>query len=170
MSTPTAWEAFEDALALAEVGAWTWDPGSGDMQWSNHLYDLLGRDHDAAAPSLDRLIECLHADDRDRIRQAIQDVSAQNAATEVECRYVSHNAEGTRWMRMKIVPETDDTTPVQRVVGTVRDITSRKRAEAQLGRLRELGCRYAQGYLFARPMPAAAFEEFFEEKTPFPSF
>ncbi len=130
MSTPTAWEAFEEALTLAEVGAWAWDPDSGDVQWSDHLYDLLGTDRDEAAPSLDGLIECLHADDRDRIRQAIRDVSAQDAATEVECRYVSPDAAGTRWMRMKIVPDTDDTTPVQRVVGTVRDITARKQAEA----------------------------------------
>lgn len=131
MSTPISWEAFEDALTLAEVGAWTWDPDSGDVQWSDHLYDLLGTDPDGAASSLDGLIECLHADDRDRIRQAIQDVPAQNVATEVECRCVSHNAAGVRWIRMKIVPETDDTTPVQRVVGTVRDITSRKHAEAE---------------------------------------
>ncbi|MFB6278738.1 MAG: putative bifunctional diguanylate cyclase/phosphodiesterase [Salinibacter sp.] len=131
MSAPTAWEAFEEALTLAEVGAWAWDPDSGDVQWSDHLYDLLGTDPDGAPPSLDGLIECLHADDRDRIRRAIQDVSAQNAATEVEGRYVSQNTEGIRWMRMKIVPETDDTTPVQRVVGTVRDITSRKHAKAE---------------------------------------
>ena len=38
--------------------------------------------------------------------------------------------------------------------------------EAQLARLRELGCDFGQGYLFAPPLEATALERFLEEHTP----
>lgn len=132
MSALTSWEAFGDALALADVGVWTWDATSGDVHWSDQLYELLGKEKSEVSASLDGLTECLYPDeDRDRIRQTIRDASAQNTAAEVECRYAPAPAAAGRWLHMKILPETADAPPIQRVVGIVRDITPRKRAEME---------------------------------------
>ena len=34
----------------------------------------------------------------------------------------------------------------------------------QLVELKEMGCNYAQGYLFARPMPVKEFEKFMQDQ------
>ena len=52
-----------------------------------------------------------------------------------------------RWMNLSVVAEGVET----------RD---------QLERLRDIGCDYVQGYFFAKPMPAAEFEELLKKQTP----
>ncbi|HRD99731.1 MAG TPA: EAL domain-containing protein, partial [Ilumatobacteraceae bacterium] len=59
--------------------------------------------------------------------------------------------------------DAEDTTIVEAVVNLGRSLGLRVVAEGvetplQLSRLREMGCAYAQGYLFGRPRPAALIE------------
>lgn len=131
MSAPTTWEAFEDALALADVGVWTWAPSTDDMRWSDRLYTLFEMDPDGDPPSPDKLIGRIHVDDRKRVRRLMEETSPHDEACETECRYVPHNSEEARWLRMKVLPKMTKAIPSQRVVGLVWDITSRKQAERE---------------------------------------
>lgn len=131
MSAPTTWEAFKDALALADVGVWTWAPSTNEMRWSDRLYTLFEMDPDGEPPSPDTLIERIHVDDRKRVRRLMGEPPPHEEASETECRYVPHNSEEAGWLRMKILPETTEAIPSQRVVGLVWDITSRKQAERE---------------------------------------
>jgi PAS domain S-box-containing protein len=45
---------LEAAQRVAHVGSWTWDPASGDMQWSSEVFRIFGLEEAATAPTLEQ--------------------------------------------------------------------------------------------------------------------
>jgi PAS domain S-box-containing protein len=63
---------LREGEALAHVGRWLWDVGTGSVQWSEELHRIHGVDPLEFAGTLDAHLERIHPDDRDRIRAGME--------------------------------------------------------------------------------------------------
>ena len=85
---------------------------------------------DAGPDSEAQWLARIHPDDRDRIVVALaRELQGENF--DEEYRYTTPNGE-LRWLRSRAFPLLDGMGKVVRVVGTVENITERKRTEAAL--------------------------------------
>lgn len=122
------------AQEVAGVGTWEWDPDADAFLWSPEQYGLLAAPAPAgAAPAMETFLACVHADDRDRVRETARQALA-TGEYEVEFRLLRPARDGsweTRWLigRGRRMPA-----PAGRlglILGIHMDITVRKEAEAR---------------------------------------
>ena len=66
-----------ESEALAHVGSWLWDVGSGAVQWSDEFHRIHGVDPLDFDGTFESHIVSVHADDRGRVRAGLE----QSAAT-----------------------------------------------------------------------------------------
>jgi diguanylate cyclase (GGDEF)-like protein/PAS domain S-box-containing protein len=123
----------EETLALAQtaanLGSWTHDLDSGEATWSNELYALCGIEpHEPVTPAL---LWCfVHADDRLALEAALEVAREERRPFVVDARLI--RADGReRWVQHRGLYRYSERGPIQ-LIGTVLDITARKRAEAQI--------------------------------------
>jgi len=124
-----SWDAFEDALALADVGAWTWVPSTDRMRWSDRLSELLGGAPENEPPSLHHFLDRVHSNDQADVEEQLRTVVSKESTAELECR-VLPDPEELRWLQMTVFPASCASTPVAQVVGTVHDVTDHEQAKA----------------------------------------
>ncbi|HHM05900.1 MAG TPA: EAL domain-containing protein [Gammaproteobacteria bacterium] len=141
----TARKAAEDALhksnarlaqaqRIAQLGNWDWDVVSGELVWSDEVYRIFGLKPGATAPTHEGFLAAVHPDDREFV------VSAINKALHgVEPYSVEHRIRlpdgSQRLVHEQGEVSFDAEGRPQRIVGTVQDITARKRAEERLNYL-----------------------------------
>ncbi|GAB3668129.1 PAS domain S-box protein [Halopiger thermotolerans] len=129
---------LEAATEAGAVGTWEWDVREDRMVVSTTFAETFGIDPAAARDgvSLDRFLEAIHEDDRDRVERQIE--AALESCGDYEAEYRVRNADGERrWLVARGRVECDaDGEPV-RFPGAVTDITERKRAQLQLERTNE---------------------------------
>ena len=104
---------------------------TGAVEWSDHMYDLLGVDRATVVPGLDSFLAALHPDDRDMVHEAAMRNRDGFSVNPMEFRARRHD--GTiRWLSWAadLLHSRDGT--AEAVVATVHDITERKRAEGEL--------------------------------------
>ena len=115
---------------LSRTASWRLQLPEGGMQWSAQLFDILGLDREREAPSYRSFTERMHPDDRPRFAQAVQRASDENTHFSCEARivipgqpikYVQALGEGRR-----------DAAGNVEFIGTVMDLTERKRTEQAL--------------------------------------
>lgn len=99
------------------------------MTWSDRLYELLGLSPDDRSPSLEQFLARIASDDRSRVRRLLHDTTPPGKASAIECRYAP---DASRWLRLEIVPEAGAAVAPDRIVGTVQDVTQRKRLRRRL--------------------------------------
>jgi PAS domain S-box-containing protein len=117
------------AQALARTGSYEWDLRTNAVAWSAELYRVFGIDP-GAPMSLERVLELMHPDDRDRLR----------ASTERSCRGGGAFSEEFRIARPDgavVIVEGHSEGIVEdgrvvRLEGTVQDVTERRQAEERL--------------------------------------
>ncbi|WP_253737736.1 ATP-binding response regulator [Halohasta salina] len=128
-------DLFRKAQALANVGAWEYDPVSGNIYFSEEIYNIYGVDTDYD-PDPDADIERFyHPDDRDTVRTATRRALDVGEEYDIEVRITA--ADGTeKWIRTRGKPEFTDGT-CQRVRGTIQDITDQKQRERELRQQKE---------------------------------
>ena len=129
-------ERLKLALEASSDGLWDWDVQANTAHFSPRWKAILGYADDELADSFETWYQRLHPEDQPRARAA-QQAHFDDPARAYEPEYRMRHKNGN-WVwiqsRGKVV-ERDAAGQPQRMVGTITDITARKRAEAERERL-----------------------------------
>lgn len=123
-------QRFQLALEAAGfVGSWDWDVGQdrvyADASFS-HAYGVSAEEGEAGLP-IDRFIEGIHPEDRDRVTARINE--AVTGACEFIEEYRLLHADGERWVLARGHCSHDNTGQPEHFNGVAIDITERRSAE-----------------------------------------
>ena len=133
------------AVEAAELGTLRWDTVRGRVTGSARAAQLLvwnasGSHDNESEANAREILDVVHADDRERLIDALRHSLADGTPLDVEFRVVAPGS-SPRWIRMTgRVPQLNKETPAGLIYGVVADIEPRKAAEAERAELlRRLG-------------------------------
>ncbi|MCX6902176.1 MAG: response regulator, partial [Verrucomicrobia bacterium] len=125
------------AQRIGHIGSWESDPAAGTLVWSEEVYRIFGCDPAAFVPTREAFIQLVHAEDRARVRDAVAESIRNGADYELEHRI--RRSDGTeRVVHEKGCFLRDASGKAGRLVGTVQDITERKKLEMQFLRAQRM--------------------------------
>jgi PAS domain S-box-containing protein len=121
-------------LQASGTGTWEWDLVADTMDWSPEVIALHGLEEGGHPAGLGAWLDLVHPDDRRLVRTAIREAMRTDETYDVEFRVA--RPDGTeRWAHsVGRLIRGPDGHPV-RMLGTTRDITDRKLAEAERDRV-----------------------------------
>ncbi len=116
--------------ALGEI-VYEWTPEVDEVIWAGDCQRILGYSADEMGDTTAVWEEKIHPDDRDRVRQDMQ--NALRAQRNLESEYRFRQKDGVyRWMHDRSVLTLDEQGKLEKVVGVFLDIDERKRTEEAL--------------------------------------
>ena len=129
----------EERLTLAadsaNFGIWEWNLSKDEIRVSPSRRGLLGLPSSGAIRFED-YISRVHAEDRDRVRQAIQNAVEERKVYDSEFRVVLPNS-SVRWMTARGTVQVNSSGDPVRLLGISVDVTARKQAELQAQQQRD---------------------------------
>src|SRR5215472_2414397 len=123
-----------EAQRLSQTGIWAWNPATGDIRyWSEMCYCVLGFDPAGPLPRFEEFFQRLNPDDQAASRGRFEKAIRDKADFELDYRVV-HPEKGIRDIHVVGHAVLLGSSNLE-FVGTVIDITERKRAEQELRQL-----------------------------------
>lgn len=121
---------LESAERIAKIGSWEFTPETGELRWSDNLFRLFGLEPGSIIPTTQFVLEMTHPDDRDRRARWVEQLREGAMNGGIDYRII--RADGAiRHLRLTLAEIHEDGRP-RRVLGTVQDITDRRRAESEI--------------------------------------
>ena len=122
--------SLAEAQKMAHIGNWEWDLVTGEIHWSDETYRIFGLKPKEFEITYNSFLSYVSSDDREYVDNAIK--RAQNGERySIEFRIVSADGvEHTVHEEGKVAFDKKNT-PI-RMIGTIQDITERKKAEEKI--------------------------------------
>jgi PAS domain S-box-containing protein len=120
-----------DAQKLSHTGSWAWCLTDGIRYWSDECYRVLGFDPREGVPQFEEFFQRIHPEDQVRHWEDAQRVISEKVDVEVEYRII-HPSGAVRDIRSTGHPVLSASGDLIELVGTVIDVTERKRSEEEL--------------------------------------
>ena len=143
-----ALRANEERLALAVESAgmatWDWNLLTGQMVWSDELFDLLGYQPGAIVPTFDNWKAHIHQDDASRVVQELERSHQTRSRYLSDYRILRHGSGEFVWVAARGRYLYDDSHTPIRMIGGLFNINHRKQSEAQIQRLLEEARRHEE--------------------------
>jgi PAS domain S-box-containing protein len=121
----------EERLTLAadsaNFGVWEWNLSKDEVQVTPSRREVLGYPSSGAI-RFEHFISRVHTEDRDRVRQAIQNAIEERKVYDSEFRVVLPNG-SVRWMTARGTVQVNSSGDPVRLLGVSIDVTARKQAE-----------------------------------------
>ncbi|TAJ10419.1 MAG: PAS domain S-box protein [Nitrospirae bacterium] len=120
--------SLAEAQRIACLGNWDWDIVTDELRWSDEIYRMFGLSPKQFGATYEAFLKCVHPDDRAFVQRSVQAALVNGVPYSIDHRI--QLADGT----VRVVHEQAEVTrneggqPV-RMVGTVQDVTERRRAE-----------------------------------------
>jgi PAS domain S-box-containing protein len=119
-----------EAQRLSHTGSWAWTPATGGIRyWSEECYRVLGFDLHGGRPRFETFFQRIHPDDQAKNRETAETALREKADFEQDYRIVHPGGE-IRDIHVVGHPVLSPSGDLVEFVGTVMDVTERKRAEA----------------------------------------
>jgi len=126
-----------EAQRLSHTGSWAWSPPPGDIRyWSEECFRVQGFDPKGGQPSFEVFLQSVHPDDQARIVEVIERAVSGEVEFEFDYRIIHPGGE-IRYARSVGHPILGPTGALVEYVGTIIDVTDRRKAEEERERLRE---------------------------------
>lgn len=122
-----------EAQRIAHIGSWDWNILTNDESWSDELFRITGWEP-KRAHTLDAFLQLVHPEDRQRVKEVIENSQKQYQPYSLDHRIVRSDGKELILHRQAEVFLDDNGKPV-RMLGTVQDITDIRRAEAERDQL-----------------------------------
>lgn len=131
-------EALERIQEVAHVGVWVWTILTGDLEWTDEIYRIFGRQREQFEPTYEHFLETIHPQDRDAVAAAVNSAVAGEAVYSIEHRLVRPDGQ-IYWVHERGRVDRSETGEPVRMLGTVYDISAIRAAkEERLGYARLL--------------------------------
>lgn len=122
--------ALKNAQQIAHLGSWTFDPDEGQVTLSDEMVRICGMDGVQNSCTFDDLRDRVHPDDRELLDGAVKKTLETGTGYELELRLV--RKDGVRTVLSRGHARNRGTGNGNLLIGTLLDITERKRAEEAL--------------------------------------
>ena len=125
---------LNEAQAMAGLGYWFWDVKTGNVEWSGEVFKIFGLDPSSFTPHIDSILALSPwPEDHERDRELIGKAVASRDQGAYEQRFLRPDG-SMGFYYSTFQGKYDDTGGLVAIVGTVLDITERKRADQALRR------------------------------------
>jgi PAS domain S-box-containing protein len=115
------------AQQIAKVGSWEWDVKSEKVYWSDEMYRIYGVEN-GTEPSNDLVRELIYPEDSGIFEKAMKDLLDNKPPEYIEYRIIKPGGE-IAYVQVTAEAQHNDNGDAVRLIGTVQDITERKRSE-----------------------------------------
>jgi len=119
---------LKEAQQTAHMGHWDLDLQNNVLNWSDEVYRLFGLEPQEFSATYEAFLEHVHPDDREFVNRAYGESVNNRKGYEIEHRIVLKNGE-IRYVNERCFTEYAEDGKALRSLGTVLDITERKRAD-----------------------------------------
>jgi len=120
-----------EAQRLTHIGSWAWNVRTDGLFWSQEIFRIYDYDPQKNAPTWPQFLERVHPEDRPQIEQRAKMETTQKGWVDSQADFRIVLPDGTiKHLHSIARPVMDESGQIAEVVGTVMDVTERKRAEA----------------------------------------
>jgi PAS domain S-box-containing protein len=126
----TSEERLKLALSATLTGVWEWNIRTNEVFWSQECYDIVGMDS-STEKTLEGFQKVVHPDDLDRFNGTVQHSLSHKTQFAIEFRTITPRGE-VLWLHNMGRAEYDVGGNPIRMIGTVQDITQRKKEEEHI--------------------------------------
>ena len=123
-----------EAQRLSHTGSFGWNLATGELVWSDENFRILGYEP-TVKPTLDLILQRVHPDDRSLVKETIEKVT-KGASLDYEHRLLMPDG-SVKHVHVIGRRLTVDSTNDVELVGTVMDVTARKKAFEEIKALRD---------------------------------
>ena len=117
---------------LSHTGSWAWNVRTGERFWSRQVFRIHGFEPADAPPPVDTIRAITPPADLAVWDQAFQSAIRDATDFEIDSRVIAHGS--TRYLHILGHPVLDDAGAVVELIGTIVDVTDRRRTERRLRR------------------------------------
>jgi diguanylate cyclase (GGDEF)-like protein/PAS domain S-box-containing protein len=126
-----------EAQQIAQIGNWEWDVIKNEVSWSYEVYRIFGLTQESFVSPFETFLNHIHPDDREFAKKTFDDALYHKKPLDIDHRIILKDA-SVRTVHEKAVVISDSKGRAVQMVGTVQDITERKRAEEEVVLLKTL--------------------------------
>jgi len=123
---------LSEAQKMAQLGNWTWDVKTGNVEWSEEVFKIFQLDPNSFTPQIDSIMALSPwPEDRKRDKELIKRAMESHERGTFEQRFLRPD-KSIGYFMSSFQGIYDDNGDLVSIVGTVQDITRRKKMETEL--------------------------------------
>ena len=127
-------QGLAEAQHIAHMGSWVWDVQENTLTWSDEIYRIFGLNSEDIELTYEVFLDFVHPDDRTFVIQSTSKALYHQQPYSLDHRIMLPDG-SERVVHEEGKVSFDQTGTPVRMLGTIQDVTERKRVEAELRKL-----------------------------------